>query len=245
MFQLFQTIFYDPLYNALIFIINNIPGGDIGFAAIILTCLVKLVLFPLSKRATKTQIKMKLVEPELAKLKEKYGSNREEFAKKTMEFYKQNNLNPFASFFLILIQLPIIIALANIFYWGGLPVVDAKLLYSFVSTPVAVNAMFLGLIDVTQRSVVLSVLAGLAQFVQIQLSVPANAPIVASNASKKSFGEDLTRSMNTQMRYVMPVFMFFISLYVSGAVALYWITGSLFMIGQELYFRKTIKKPAA
>lgn len=238
---MFQTIFYDPLYNALIFIINHIPGGDVGFAAIILTCLVKFVLFPLSRQAAKTQIKMKLAEPELAKLKEKYGDNKEEFAKRTMDFYKDNKLNPFASFILLLIQLPIIIALANIFYRGGLPVVDAHLLYSFVSVPVSVNTMFLGIIDVTHSSIYLSILAGLAQFAQIRLSVPAHTP-VATGSGKKSFSEDLTRSMNTQMRYVMPVFMFIISLYVSGAVALYWITGSLFMIAQELYFRKTIKK---
>ncbi len=239
---MFQTFFYDPLYNALVFIINHIPGGDVGLAAIILTCLVKIVLFPLSKQASRTQIKMKLVEPELAKIKEKYGENKEEFARKTMEFYKQNNLNPFASFFLILIQLPIIIALANIFYRGGLPTINPTILYSFVHVPQHINTMFLGLIDVTQKSFILSLLAGLAQFVQIRLSVPANAPVNRAEGSKGSFAEDLSRSMNTQMRYVMPVFLFFISLFVSGAVALYWITGSLFMIGQELYFRRTIKK---
>ena len=63
---MYHTLFYDPLYNLLVFLIDLIPGGDIGFAAILLTCLVKIVLFPLSKQATKTQIKMKLLEPELA-----------------------------------------------------------------------------------------------------------------------------------------------------------------------------------
>ena len=74
---MFHTFFYDPLYNVLIFIINHIPGGDVGFAAIILTCIVKFILFPLSKQAAKTQIKMKLAEPELAKLKEKYSSKKQ------------------------------------------------------------------------------------------------------------------------------------------------------------------------
>jgi len=48
--------------------------------------------------------------------------------------------------------------------------------------------------------------------------------------------------MNLQMRYVMPVIIFIICLKISGAVAIYWITGSLFMICQELYFRRTVKK---
>ncbi len=239
--SLFHAVFYDPLYNALVFIINHIPGGDVGLATILLTCLVKLILFPISKKATKTQLKMKALEPEIAKIKEQYGSNREEFARKTLEFYKKNDLNPFASFFLVLIQLPIIIALAFIFFSGGFPVIRPELLYSFVPNPTTVNTIFIGLLDISKTSLILSILAGLAQFVQIRLSVPAYKK--PENTSKNpTFSDDLARSMNVQMRYVMPIFMFIVCLSVSGAVALYWITGSLFTIGQELYFRKTIKK---
>ena len=237
---MFNLFFYNPLYNALIYIINHIPGGDIGLATVILTCLVKIVLFPITKNATKTQLKMKAFEPELAKIKEDYGKDREEFAKKTLEFYKKNELNPFASFFLILIQLPIIIALAWIFYRGGLPTVDTSLLYSFVTVPTVITTVFLGIVDVSKRSLVLSIIAGLAQFTQIQLSLPK---LKAKDPNKESsFSDDLAHSMNMQMKYVMPVFMFIVSFSVSGAVALYWITGSLFTIAQELYFRRTIKK---
>lgn len=239
--SLFHGLFYDPLYNLLVFVINHIPGGDVGLATIIVTIIVKVVLFPLSKQATKTQLKMKLLEPEMAKIKEQYGKNREEFGRKTLEFYRKNEINPFASFFLILIQLPVIIALAYIFISGGLPTIKTELLYSFVAAPALVSTLFLGFIDVSVRSVVLSVIAGLAQFIQIRLSVPAyTAP--ANPSANPTFGDDLAKSMNVQMRYVMPVIMFFVCLSVSGAVALYWITGSIFTIGQELYFRKTIKK---
>lgn len=239
--SLFHGLFYDPIYNLLVFIIQHVPGGDVGLATIIVTLVVKVILFPLSKQATKTQLKMKVLEPELAKIKEKYGSNREEFGRKTLEFYRSNQLNPFASFFLILIQLPVIIALAYIFISGGLPTIKTELLYSFVQVPAVITTLFLGLVDVGGRSVILSIIAGLAQFIQIRLSVPAYTP--SKEPSKNpSFGDDLAKSMNVQMRYVMPVFMFFICLSVSGAVALYWITGSVFTIAQELYFRKTIKK---
>lgn len=239
--SLFHGLFYDPLYNLLVFVIQHVPGGDVGLATIIVTLVVKIILFPLSKQATKTQLKMKVLEPELAKIKEKYGSNREEFGRKTLEFYRSNQLNPFASFFLILLQLPVIIALAYIFISGGLPTIKTDLLYSFVQVPALISTLFIGFVDVSGRSIILSIIAGLAQFVQIRLSVPAyTAP---TNPSKNpSFGDDLAKSMNVQMRYVMPVFMFFVCLSVSGAVALYWITGSLFTIAQEVYFRRTIKK---
>lgn len=239
--SLFHGLFYDPLYNLLVFIIQHVPGGDVGLATIIVTIIVKVILFPLSKQATKTQLKMKVLEPELAKIKEQYGSNREEFGRKTLEFYRNNQLNPFASFFLILLQLPVIIALAYIFISGGLPSIKSELLYSFVQVPSVISTLFIGLVDVGGRSIILSIIAGLAQFIQIRLSVPAyTAP--ANPTKNPSFSDDLAKSMNVQMRYIMPLIMFFVCLSVSGAVALYWITGSIFTIGQELYFRRTIKK---
>lgn len=238
---MFNTLFYNPLYNGLVYLIDVIPGGDVGVATVLLTCIVKFVLFPLSKKATKTQMVMKEIEPEMAKIREKYGSNREELARQTLEFYRKNNLNPFASFFLILIQLPIIFALAFVFYQGGLPVINTEILYSFVKVPTVINTNFIGLFDITKTNFILSVLTGLAQFIQIRLSVPAHVP-AASGSKPAGFSEDLARSMNVQMRYVMPVFMFIICLNLSAAIALYWITGSLFTIAQELYLRKTLKK---
>lgn len=237
--NLFNGLFYNPLYNALVFLIDIIPGGDVGFATIALTCIVKFILFPLSKQATKTQLLMKQLEPEMKVLREKYEKNREELARKTLEFYKQNNLNPFASFFLVLIQLPIILALAFVFYKGGLPVINTEILYSFVQVPTIVNTNFLQYFDITKTSLILSVLTGIAQFIQIRLSVPALEK--KEEGKVQSFGDDFARSMNMQMRYIMPVFMFIVCLNVSGAVALYWITGSIFMIAQELYLRKTVK----
>jgi len=82
--SLWNTIFYEPIYNGLIFIINNITFGDVGFGIIILTIIVKFILFPLTKKSIKSQILMKKVEPELKKLKKDFP-NREEQAKKTFE----------------------------------------------------------------------------------------------------------------------------------------------------------------
>lgn len=225
------------MYNGLIYLIDLLPGGDIGLAVILFTCLIKLILFPLSKGSVKTQIKMRELQPEMNRLQEQYKDNREEQAKQLLQFYKKNDLNPFAGIFLMLIQLPIILALAFIFYRGGFPVVHVDLLYSFVPNPDVINTMFLGLLDISKRSIILGLLAAISQFISVQLSVP---PHVATS-DKPNFKDDLARSMNMQMRYVMPAFIFFISLGVSGAVSLYWITSNIFTIAQELYFRKTIK----
>lgn len=226
----------------MILVISWLPSPNVGIAVILFTALVKLILFPLSKKAVQTQLKLKAFEPELTALKEKNKNNREKQAQEMMALYKANGINPFSGILLVLIQIPIILALYFIFYKGGLPNVDINLLYPFVKGIVAtikepINIIFLGLLDISKPHFVLALLAGISQFFQVQFSLPKMEAV-----EKPSFKDDMARSINMQMRYVLPFFIFFISLSVSGAVALYWITGNIFTIGQELYIRKTIKK---
>jgi YidC/Oxa1 family membrane protein insertase len=214
----------------------------VGVAVILFTALVKFVLFPLSKKAVQTQLGLRAIEPELNALKEKYKDNREKQASGMLALYKENGINPFSGILLMFIQLPIILALYFIFLNGGLPSVDLSLLYPFVkgvfaSVPEQVNMHFLGFFDISKPHLILAVLAGLGQFVQVRFSLPKVAKV-----EKPTFKDDMAQSINMQMRYILPVFIFFISLKVSGAVALYWITGNIFTIGQELYLKKTVKK---
>ena len=192
----FSFTFYNPLYNGLVFIINHTPGADLGVAVILFTCVVKFILIPLSKSSVKTQLKMKALEPELNKIKEKTANNKEEQAKLTLDFYKKNNLNPFSGILLMLIQLPIILSLAKIFYTSGLPHIDPQILYSFIPNPQIVNVLFLGLLDITKKNIWLSIVVGITQFIQIRYSVPAFVP-----TGKGGKQEDFARSMNVQMRY--------------------------------------------
>jgi len=122
---LFDTFFYNPIYNGLIFLVSSFPWIDLGIAVIIVTVIVKLILFPLTKRSIKTQIKMKEVEPLIAEAKEKYKKDKETQAKRIMEIYKENEINPFSNFFLILVQLPDIVRPLLCFYKRGFyPKVD-------------------------------------------------------------------------------------------------------------------------
>jgi len=236
---LFNLVVYNPLYNALAVLINLIPWADAGVIIVIFTIFVRLILFPLSKASVRTQIKMKEIEPELARLKEQYKDNKQKQAEEMMVLYRKNQINPFSGFFLILIQIPIIIALYYIFLKGGLPNIQADLLYSFVTVPSPVSMNFLGFFDIATKSMILALLAGVSQFFQVRLSMP---PIKKDPNAKPSFGQDLAKSMNLQMRYVMPIIITLVAYSVSGAVALYWITSNLFTIGQEIVVRKQYKK---
>lgn len=236
----FSTFIYQPLYNGLVFLMGLLPHADAGVALILFTALVKLVLFPLSQKSIKTQLHMKETEHELAALKEKYKNDKQAQTRAILAFYKEKNISPFLGVALAFVQLPIIIALYQIFLLGGLPKIDTALLYSFVATPI-VSMNFLGLLDITQKSFLLAALAGIAQFVQAHYSMPPPPPKKVSVDGKSSFGDDLTRSMSIQMKYFLPVLVAWIAYTYSGVVALYLITSSVFQIGQEVYVRRKLK----
>ena len=92
MSSIFNTIFYEPFLNGLIWLIDVLPFHDVGFAVIILTLAIRFLIFPLTNRATVTQIKIKQLEPDIKDIKEKFKKNSQEQAKKTMELYIQEEV---------------------------------------------------------------------------------------------------------------------------------------------------------
>lgn len=232
----FHTVIYQPLYNGLVFLIDVAPNHDVGIAVILLTLFVKFVLFPLSRQAVRTQEEMKKVAPLIEELKKTHKNDREGEARAMLALYREHNIRPFASFFLILLQLPILFGLYWVFYRGGLPVVDVSALYSFIPQPSLVDMNFIGFFDMAGKSIILAFLAGATQFIYARISV---APAPATG--ERSFQADLARSFNLQIRYVLPVVVTVIAYTISSAVALYWVTSNLFMIVQETIVRRKYK----
>ncbi len=241
MAELFGTLIYTPLYNALVGLVDILPGGDLGFAVITLTILIKLLIFPLSIKAVKTQLLMKEIEEPLREIQKKHKDDRQKQAEEIMALYKEKGVNPFSVLLVLLIQLPIIFGLYWVFARGGLPEVDPSLLYAFVPAPAVVTTLFLGSIDLLGRSWLLALLAGITQFIQAKLSVPP--PPERKEGDEPSFKDDFARSMHLQVRYVLPIIVTFAAYYISAAVALYWLTSNMVTICQEFYVRRTIKKP--
>lgn len=233
--SLFNTVIYEPIYNALVFFVNVIPGGDVGFAVIVLTLIIKFILFPLSLVAVRTQVVMREIDPELKRLRKELKDKPEELAKKTLALFKEKKINPFASIFLILIQLPVIIGLYFVFLSGGNGAgFDPAFLYSFISLPSNVSFSFLGIIDLTGRSISLAVLVAISQFIVGKMMMP----LTPQNDDEKSFQNDLAKSMHIQMRYVFPIVMGGIAYAISATVALYFLVSNAFAFGQELYVKR-------
>lgn len=240
MSSLFNLFFYKPLYNGLVFLIGVLPWADIGIVVILFTCIVKLILFPLSKKSVLTQIRMREIQPELDSIKEKHKGNKQEQALKVMALYKDRKINPFSGILLILIQIPIIFALYFVFLKGGWPEINTGLLYSFIKIPQFIDVSFLGLMDITQKSYSMAFAAALTQFLQVRFAMPQIKKTDA-NSSTNSFKDELAKSMSIQMKYILPVIIFFIARGLPAVVALYWTTSNLFAIGQELYLRRAYK----
>lgn len=234
---LFHVIIYQPIYNALAFLVGVIPGSDIGIGIIGITILVRLVLFPLSLSAIKSQIGMRQVDPKLKALREEYKDNKEELAKKTMQLFKEYKINPFAGFLLLLVQLPIIIGLYAVLRIEAKTIsFDPSVLYHFVHAPPHVSLVFLGVLDLAGKSIVLALLVALTQFLYAKLLAPPKSP--EPKAGKRSFQEDLMDSMQLQMRYVLPIVLGVVSYAASSAIALYFLTSNIFSVLQELVVQR-------
>ena len=89
--NIWNTVLYHPLLNALAFLVSIIPGGDVGIAVIILTIFVKIILFPLSQKSIESQAEMNILTPELNKIKTS-GASKEEQADKHLSFIKNTKL---------------------------------------------------------------------------------------------------------------------------------------------------------
>ena len=239
MHYLFNNIFYLPLYNGLIFFIDIIPFHNVGLVVVLFTCFIKIILFPLSQRAIKTQFEMKKIETEINDMKLKYKDDKKAQAEKTMQLYKDRGINPFAGIFLMLIQLPVLMALYFVFLHGGFPNVNHADLYSFTlfPSPEAIGMTFLG-VNVAEKSIIFALLAAITQFFQMQITIPKTAAKKGDNKGAPVFKDELARSMNMQMKYIMPVIIFFIAKNFAVVVSLYLITSSIFAIGQELYMKR-------
>ena len=236
---IWHTLFFDPVYNGLVFFIDVMPGGDVGLAIIAIVVVVKTILLPLSIKAAKTQRVMREIEPKLKEIRETLKDKRQEQGEAMLKLYREAGISPFASIFLIFLQIPIVIALYFSVYTGGgiaLPAINTDILYSFVWIPELVNMNFLGMLDITGKSLVLAFLAGVTQFYQVKMAMPALPPRDPNAAP--NFKEDFGRNMQMQMRYVMPVIIFFVAYYISAAIALYFFVSNLVAVLQEVYIKK-------
>lgn len=230
--ELFNTVFYQPLFNILILLYGLVPDGDFGLAVVFLTILIKILLHPFNVKAIKSQKALSDLEPRLKEIRGKFKNDKEKMAKETFELYRKAKVNPFSSIVLIFIQLPILIALYKVFLMGGFNN-ELSGLYSFVPYPGKLNPYFLGT-NLSQPNLFLAVLAGFLQFFQAKVQ---NVTVKTGTENPSQFAEILKK----QMLYFFPFFTFFILLKIPSAIALYLIVNGSLSILETIYVFKKKK----
>lgn len=234
MADLFNLLIFDPLYNALVGLVSFVPGAQLGIAVVLLTLFIKMMLLPLTLKASRVQKIVREMQPKLEALKKEHKDDRHALGLKTLELYRAHSINPFTLFIPLLIQIPVILGLFFVFARGGLPEIDPEILYSFVPIPEQIEMLLFGLLDVGAQSAPLALLVGITMYLQMRIVMPKIEP----RTKDSTFGQDFQRSLNIQMKYVFPVFVVGFAYFLPSAVALYWTTSNIFQIGQELFVRR-------
>jgi YidC/Oxa1 family membrane protein insertase len=231
----YDAVFYRPIFNLLIWLVDVVPGHDIGIAIVLLTVIVKSAMWPLQASTLRSQKALADLQPKVAELKAKFPGkeNEEALAKEMMALYSREKVNPAASCLPLFIQLPVFIALYHSLS-AGLKSGGLEKLYSFVANPGTIAPQFLGLVDLAVPSIVLALLAGATQYVQAKMMVTRQQPKNTPGAKD----EQMLAVMNKQMVYMMPALTTFLGFTLPGGLSLYWLAMNVFSIAQQHFFFK-------
>ena len=179
-----------------------------GLAIILLTIIIKILVYPLTKKQLQSMKAMQKIQPEMQKLQKKYKDNPQMMQKKLMELYQKEGANPMSGCLPMLIQMPILMAM----YYT---------LFNFDYGGVAPSFLWLPSLSETDPLYILPVLSALTTFLQQKLSMSSES----------------TQQMKTMM-IVMPLFIGFISLNFPAGLVLYWVTMNVVQIVQQIWIFK-------
>lgn len=236
--NLFNVIFIRPIFNLLIFIYNILPWPDIGIATIILTILIRLILAPLFYKSTKQQMIINQLQPALKKIQKEYKDDTQKLAKAQMELYNKHKINPFGNCLVSLLQLPIILAVYQVFLKGFGAETIQKYIYSFITPPISINPVFLGIINLNKPNIFLAILSAVLQYISTKLSLP---PAASKSEKITDPTQKITNVFQKEMVFIGPAITFIILLGLPSNLGIYWSITTLFSIAQQWFIKKNLK----
>ena len=232
--KLFRAIITKPLFNLMVFLGETIPGNSLGVAIILMTLLVRVLLFAPNQKAMKSQRKLQKLQPKMEEIKKKHSGNQQMMALKTMELYKTHKINPMSSCLPMLAQMPFLIGIYFVVQDGLSPHLK-YLLYSFnqgVDLSI-INTTFLGINLEVPEVMILPFLVGGAQYLAIKLSmISAKKKEDKDKKPEEGMAAQMVQ-MQKMMLYVLPVMIGVFTMTFPAGVGIYWLTSTLFGIGQQ------------
>ncbi len=246
--NIFDILFLQPFLNVMVAIYHLLIAAHIpyalGFSIIILTTIIKIFLYPLMHQSLKQQKKMQALTPQMNKLKEKYKGDAKRMQMEQMALFKAEGVNPASGCFILLLQLPVFIALYNVL----LKVVSVKsandinqFLYtdslnltkmwdtSFFGLPLGKTPA--ELLPVVGLGIFwVAVITGGLQLIQSKMMA---TPAADKPVLPKKTEPDFATTLQTQMLYMLPIFVGFFAHTLPFGLSLYWNTFTIFGIIQQ------------
>ena len=234
----FFIIFTQPIFNGLMLLDHVL--GDFGLSIILLTILIRLILFPLTLKQLKSTKAMQAIQPLIADVKKQYPKDQRAQLEATQAIYKEYHVNPAAGCLPLFIQLPVIYGLYNSLdtVLRNHPTVASinKSIYPFLPhithLPNAnldwftfINHSWFINLGATDPTHILPVLAAIATFVQLRMSQPRTTA-----ATKSAMSQQMQI-----MQFIMPIFTLVFALAFPAGLALYWTTTSIFSMVQQYF----------
>ena len=208
------------LVDFVVHILNAIYGvvGNYGIAIIIVTVLMRIIIFPLTLKQEKSMKKMRELQPELEKIKEKYKDNPQEYQQKTAELYRESGVNPLGGCLPLLIQMPVFVALYWAFSGNAIPA-DAKFLWFTLKQPdrlFMIGNFAFNLLPILNVGVT---------YIQQKIMTSATS------------GQESNQQMQT-MLYMTPLMMLFIFYKMPSGVTLYYLVSGALSLVQQYFILK-------
>lgn len=243
-FDIFNTLFFGPIVNILVFLIrlfeaSSIPGA-LGLSIIVLTVIIRMIIWPLMTAQMKSVKQMADLRPRLDELKKKHGKDKTALALAQQQLYKEAGVNPAAGCLPILVQFPILIALYQVIMamfvgQNGLDRINQALYLDSWHLNQATDPFFLG-INISSKPgdfmtagwvlLLIPVLTGVFQFLQSKMMAPRPIVIVANDSKKevaeKQSTDEAIVQVQSQMMYILPVMIAYFSYTLPSGLALYW-----------------------
>ncbi|MFA4827284.1 MAG: YidC/Oxa1 family membrane protein insertase [Candidatus Shapirobacteria bacterium] len=239
--------------------------GNLGWAVVVVTVLIRLVLLPLVFPSLKSAKKMQELQPRLKKLQEKYGKEKEKLAKAQMDLYREEGVNPLSGCLPQILQIAVLILFFSAFNMvtahmtgkDNVEEINRNLISVFrINKEFKFGLGFLGS-DLTMTPakefakgvglnlilpIVLLFGSGALQYISTKLMMPTVK--VDKEVVKKTEGkeDDMMSAIRTQSLYMMPLMTIFIGWGFSLGILLYWFVNSGVMLGQQLLVNKLNKK---
>ena len=261
--NLFDLIVVQPIFNLLIAIYSVVPGADFGIALIIITIIIRLLLWPLVKKQLHQVKAMRKIQPELARIKKDAKGNRQVEGMQMLELYRKHGISPFRAIGILLIQLPIFISLYRVIQIFTMNRGDiARYTYDFlegipaikliIEHPDQFNEKFLGFLDLTQHAIspegisipliLLAVIAAGTQYIISKQTIPQDGgtkrmrDILAEASEGKDPNQaEMNAVMMRKMTKFLPFMMFFIMVNLPAALALYYAVSNMVAAIQQRY----------